>query len=126
MSCYIVSNENYQRVAKTCFLYGLVEKKENYPITLEEINSFIEKLAVLNCMNYSLRYKEPIENVDFDPLEKLPVFDLTAQDAKSTACWMYQTCDYMDDHEIFKLVKEAREWAEKFFSKEELNNAKWG
>jgi hypothetical protein len=125
MSCFIVSNENYQRVAKTCFLYALAENKENYPITLAEINSFIEKLAVLNCMNYSLRYKEPVD-VDFEPLEKLPVLDLTAQDTRSTACWMYQTSDYMDNHEIFKLVKEAREWAEKFFSKEELDNVKWG
>lgn len=128
MSCFVCHEETFKSVAKVCFLYGLrQEERGNYPLTLDELNSFVQKVAELNCENYVVRYDEEEVETSVLLFNDIPSFEIVPQDLKSTQCWMYQTEDYMSKDELFIMVEKAYEWAKMAtnFSKEEMEEAMW-
>ena len=132
MSCFICKKETFQRVAKVAFVCGLHGKfRGKFPLTLDEVNMFMRIIAGINCLNYMSRYEkhEDVSGIreEVEEFSELPDLKITAQDIKSTQCWMYQTEDYYDKDEYFQLVKQALDWALKYthISKEDLEKAKW-
>lgn len=128
MSCFICKNETFKAVTKICWLYGLRQKERGeYPLTLEDMNNFLQKVAIVNCQNYSKRYHDTDVEIEVQLFTDIPSFEIVPQDIKSTECWMYQCEDYMDKDETFKMVKDAFEWV-KFvtgFTKEEMEETEW-
>lgn len=128
MSCFVCHEETFKSVAKVCFLYGLrQEERSEYPLTLDELNSFVKKVAELNCRNYAVRYDEEEVETTVTLFNDIPSFELTPQDLKSVQCWAYQTEDYMCKEELFIMVENAYTWAKSVtnFSKEEMEKAMW-
>lgn len=131
MSCFICEDETFKSVSKLAFVYGLrQETRTNYPLTLKELNLFTKLVAEINCSNYCKLYKVSFKESIPDSVEKfseLPSLKITAQDIRSTQCWMYQVSDYYEQDEIYKLVEKAYNWALENLniSKEDIENAQW-
>lgn len=129
MSCFVCRPEVFKSVAKVCFQYGLRQpNRTEYPLLQTELDAFTVKVAELNAKNVSIRYKEDAQAEVELFGEEIPLGEITVQDIKHCDCWMYQTCDYLDEEPLFKMVKEAVEWAKVVtpYSKEEYSEAEWG
>jgi hypothetical protein len=112
MSCFVCRPETFKSVAKVCFQYGIRQiSRGDFPLTIGDLDEFAKKLAELNCKNYAIRYKEQEVEADVEGFTDIPLEKITVQDIKHCDCWMYQTCDYLDEESLFKMVKEATEWA---------------
>lgn len=128
MSCFVCRPETFKSVAKVCFQYGLRQpNRTEYPLLQTELDAFTVKVAELNAKNVSIRYEEDAQ-AEIEGFTDIPLEKITVQDIKSCDCWMYQTCDYLDKEPLFKMVKEAVEWAKAVtpYSKEEYSEAEWG
>lgn len=129
MSCFVCRPKIYKSVAKVCFQYGIrQEKRSCYPLTLKEVNDYVYGVAKLNNENVAVRYDEEEMEVEVEYFDDIPLDAITAQDVKNCDCWMYQTCDYRDDDEIYLAVAEATKWAKAVsgYSKQEYEEAEWG
>lgn len=129
MSCFVCRPEVFKSVTKVCFQYGLRQpKRTEYPLLQTELDAFTVKVAELNAKNFSIRYEEDAQAEVETFGEEIPLGKITVQDIKHCDCWMYQTCDYLDEEPLFKMVKEATEWAKVVtpYSKEEYSEAEWG
>ena len=129
MSCFICDEQIFKSVAKVCFQYGIRQKERtNYPLTLEELNEFTKKVAELNCRNVATRYNEDEMEASVELFSDIPLESVTVQDIKNCDCWQYQTCDYFDDDELFKMVQTAngsiRAMVE--YTDEDYERANWG
>jgi hypothetical protein len=102
-------------------------KRTEYPLLQTELDAFTVKVAELNAKNVSIRYEEDAQ-AEVEGFTDIPLEKITVQDIKHCDCWMYQTCDYLDEEPLFKMVKEATEWAKVVtpYSKEEYSEAEWG
>lgn len=129
MSCFVCRPEVFKSVAKVCFQYGIRQiSRGDYPLTIGDLDEFAKNVAELNCKNYAIRYKEQEVEAEVECFTDIPLEKITVQDIKHCDCWMYQTCDYLDEEPLFKMVKEATEWAKVVtpYSKEEYSEAEWG
>ena len=129
MSCFVCSDRIFKAVAKVCYYYGEVKIGAGYPITLDELNEFIKKVAELNCKNVSDRYNESVEvSVELLSDSDLPFDVITKQDITDCKCWDYQTCDYYSNDDLLKMVVEATEWAERVYNytDADLDETIWG
>lgn len=129
MSCFVCRPEVFKSVAKVCFQYGLRQpNRTEYPLLQTGLDAFTVKVAELNAKNVSIRYKEDAQAEVETFGEEIPLEKITVQDIKHCDCWMYQTCDYLNEEPLFKMVKEATEWAKVVtpYSKEEYSEAEWG
>lgn len=129
MSCFICRPEIFKSVTKVCFQYGLRQpSRTEYPLLQSELDEFTKKVAELNARNVSIRYEEET-SVEVELFgNDIPLEVITVQDIKYCDCWCYQTEDYLDKDELFKMVEEATEWAKAVvkYTKEEYDEARWG
>ena len=128
MSCFVCRPEVFKSVTKVCFQYGLRQpNRTEYPLLQTELDAFTVKVAELNAKNVSIRYEEDAQ-AEVEGFTDIPLEKITVQDIKHCDCWMYQTCDYLGEEPLFKMVKEATEWAKVVtpYSKEEYSEAEWG
>ena len=129
MSCFICNENIFKSVAKVCWNYGVRQVERSlYPLTLMEMNDFIDQIAELNCRNVAVRYREEQQEAEVEKFEELPLEAINVQDIKDCDCWMYQTCDYYDNEPLYEMVKDATEWAKSVtpYTEEELREANWG
>lgn len=129
MSCFICDEKIFKSVAKVCFQYGIrQEERTAYPLTIKEVNDFIESIAELNCRNVAQRYREEQQKAYVEFFDEVPFEAINVQDIKYCDCWMYQTCDYFDSDPLFQQVKVATDWAKSVtkYSRAEYEEARWG
>lgn len=130
MSCFICNPETFKSVAKTCFQYGLrLEESVEFPVSLEAVNDFMKRIARLNCTNFMFRYDDEEEvEAEVELFDELPMGCITVQDIKNCDCWAYQTEDYCDGDDLFKMVEKATEWAKGVvsYTEDDYRNAVWG
>ena len=129
MSCFVCRPEVFKSVTKVCFQYGLRQtSRTEYPLLQSELDEFTKKIAELNARNVSIRYEEET-SVEVELFgNDIPLEAITVQDIKNCDCWCYQTCDYLNKDELFKMVEEAKEWARAVvkYTEEEYDEACWG
>ncbi len=125
MSCFVCEDRVFQNVVK---VLNQSAKSQGKEFSLEFCNELLKMVAELNCRNVATRYDEEQMEIEVTLFDKIPNEPITAQDIKDCDCWMYQTCDYYDDEELYKLVATARDWAKLVtkYSQQEYEEALWG
>lgn len=129
MSCFICNENIFKSVAKVCWNYGVRQVERSlYPLTLMEMNDFIDEIAELNCRNVAVRYCEEQQEPDVEKFDDIPFEPINVQNIKDCDCWMYQTCDNFDSEPLFEMVKDATEWAKSVtpYTDDEWQEANWG
>ena len=129
MSCFICDEPVFKSVAKVCFQFGIRQEERNdYPLTIKEINDFIDSIAELNCKNVAERYCEDVQTADVEFFDDVPLEAIDVQDIKNCDCWIYQTCDNYDDDPLLQQVERATKWAKSVvkYTKQEYSEASWG
>ena len=129
MSCFICDEPVFKSVAKVCFHYAIRQEERNdYPLTIKEVNDFIDSIAELNCKNVAERYREEVQTADVEFFEDVPLEAIDVQDIKNCDCWMYQTCDSYDSDPLYQQVLTATKWAKSIvkYTQEEYEEANWG
>ena len=129
MSCFVCRAEIFKSVAKVCFQYGIRQiSRGDYPLTIGDLDDFAKKLAELNCKNVAIRYDEEQTEAEVEGFTDVPLMVIKKQEVADCLCWLYQTEDYCDNDPLFKMVKEATEWAELSvgWKDTDLDNCRWG
>jgi hypothetical protein len=129
MSCFVCRAEIFKSVAKVCFQYGIRQiTRGDYPLTIGDLDEFAKKLAELNCKNVAIRYDEEQTEAEVEGFTDVPLMVIKKQEVADCLCWLYQTEDYCDNDPLFKMVKEATEWAKLSveWKDTDLDNCRWG